>query len=150
MPAEMLKGTGRLSALLEINNVLTTGGKLRSSFEQALEILRNLEKISRCAISVTDPLTGKFRVVASLGTGNVRTTENVVERVIDSGRPIVVPYTAREPLLARYKRAGSGNQSFFCVPLMTGRKTFGAIEVEVSFLSERNYEEDFLRLLLQW
>ena len=142
MPAEMLKGTGRLSALLEINNVLTTGGKLRSSFEQVLEILRNLEKISRCAISVTDPLTGKFRVVASLGAGNVRTTENVVERVIDSGRPIVVPYTAREPLLARYKRAGSGNQSFFCVPLMTGRKTFGAIEVEVSFLSERNYEED--------
>ena len=142
MPAEMLKGTGRLSALLEINNVLTTGGKLRSSFEQALEILRNLEKISRCAISVTDPLTGKFRVVASLGAGNVRTTENVVERVIDSGRPIVVPYTAREPLLTRYKRAGSGNQSFFCVPLMTGRKTFGAIEVEVSFLSERNYEED--------
>ena len=142
MPAEMLKGTGRLSALLEINNVLTTGGKLRSSFEQVLEILRNLEKISRCAISVTDPLTGKFRVVASLGAGNVRTTENVVERVIDSGRPIVVPYTAREPLLTRYKRAGSGNQSFFCVPLMTGRKTFGAIEVEVSFLSERNYEED--------
>ena len=142
MPAELLKGAGRLSGLLEINNVLTTGGKLRSSFEQVLEILRNREKISRGAIFVTNPLTGKFRVVASLGGGNVRTTENVVERVIDSGRPIVVPHTAQEPLLARYKRAGSGNQSFFCVPLMTGRKTFGAIEIEVSFLSERDYEED--------
>ena len=142
MPAELLKGAGRLSGLLEINNVLTTGGKLRSSFEQVLEILRNLEKISRGAIFVTNPLTGKFRVVASLGGGNVRTTENVVERVIDSGRPIVVPHTAQEPLLARYKRAGSGNQSFFCVPLMTGRETFGAIEIEVSFLSERDYEED--------
>jgi Nif-specific regulatory protein len=142
MPAELLKGAGRLSALLEINNVLTTNGKLRSNFEQVLEILRNREKISRGAIFVTNPLTGQFRVVVSLGEGSARTTENIVERVIDSGRPIVVPHTDREPLLARYKRAGSGNQSFFCVPLITGRKTFGVIEIEVSFLSERDYEED--------
>ena len=142
MPVELLKGAGRLSTLLEINNVLTTNGKLRSNFEQVLEILRNRKKISRGAIFVTNPLTGQFRVVVSLGEGSARTTENIVERVIDSGRPIVVPHTDREPLLARYKHAGSGNQSFFCVPLMTGRKTFGAIEIEVSFLSERDYEED--------
>ena len=102
MPVELLKGAGRLSTLLEINNVLTTNGKLRSNFEQVLEILRNREKISRGAIFVTNPLTGQFRVVVSLGEGSARTTENIVERVIDSGRPIVVPHTDREPLRLKF------------------------------------------------
>ena len=141
-------GAGRFSALLEINQALAMNGKLRGGLERVLDVLRRHEEMVRAALVVADPASGQLRVEGSLGAAAAPGTMSLVEQVIDSGRPMVVPHTSREPLMARGAK-GAPNRSFFCVPVSVGRKTLGALEVEVPFLKERDYEAelDYFRVI---
>ncbi len=136
-----LDGTGRFGALLDINHVLTTSGKLRSGLERVLDILRRQEDVVRAGVVVSDAASGQMRVEAAVGSDGVAGTMALVERVIDSGRPMVVPHTSREPLITRAARKGP-DRSFFCVPVIVGRKTLGALEVEVPFRRDREYDSE--------
>src|SRR5262245_14400231 len=130
---------GQLSTLVDINYALTTSGKLRMGLARVLEMLERLEEVTRAAVIVIDPMSGQLRTEASVGATGAPGTMTLVQRVVDSGRPMVVPHTAREPLLTRSTRGGV-NRSFFCVPIYLNRKSVGALEIETSFRKERDYE----------
>jgi Nif-specific regulatory protein len=132
-------GMGQLATLLEINQVLAASGKLRMGLARMLEILDHVEDVTRTAVVLVDALTGQLRVEASAGASSAQSTSTLVQRVIDSGRPMVVPHTTREPLLTRATR-GAVDRSFFCVPINLSRKTVGAIEIEMAFRRDREYE----------
>src|SRR5438093_10728718 len=98
-------GTGQFGTLLEINQALTTSGKLRSGLERVLEILNRSEELARAAVVVADPMSGQLRTEAAIGAAATGTLP-LVERVIESGRPMVVPHTSKEPLISRAGRGG--------------------------------------------
>ena len=129
----------RTSTLLDINQALTTGSKLRSGFERVLDILRRSDDFVRGSVMLMGGPGGSLYPEASLGVPGLGTTP-LAARVIDSGRPIVVPHTAQEPLFTRGGKPAV-DRSFFCVPIGVGRKTLGALEAEAPFHRDRDLDD---------
>jgi Nif-specific regulatory protein len=132
-------GRSRFSTLLDMNQALTTGGRLRGGLERVLEILRISEGVARGALVLDGQSGAGLRPEVTLGTKGMDTMP-LVERVVESGRPMVVPRTSQEPLLAKVGRAKT-DRSFFCVPVAIGRKVLGGLEIEVPFQRDRDYND---------
>jgi len=79
--------------------------------------------------------------------------EGITGRVVESGKPVVVPQISREPLFlhraADRKDLGKQELTFICVPVLLNRKPVGALGVDLVFKKERNYERTvkFLRVV---
>src|ERR1700682_3193317 len=93
---------------------------------------------------------GALSVVASDGLEQpgapvtYRVGEGVTGRVVETGRPIVVPRVGREPLLLHRasKRPELSQQdlSFVCVPIVLDRQAIGALAVDLKFKKDRDYD----------
>ncbi len=137
MPDRLSPATRAFGAMLEVNQALTTSGKLRPSLERTLEILQRADGIIRGSIIVSDATTGQLRAEATCGPAGG--TVAMVRSVVESGRPMVVPHTAKEPLFGKPGKSGP-DRSFICVPILIGRKSLGAVEVEMPPQRDREYE----------
>ena len=88
-----------------------------------------------------DEDTGQLQVEASDGLDrpgyrvSYQLGEGITGRVVESGKPIVVPQISREPMFLNRasKRAELPQQelSFICVPIMLNRKAVGALGVDL-------------------
>src|SRR5581483_559405 len=93
---------------------------------------------------------GELRVEASDGLekpGAVvqyKVGEGITGRVVETGRPVVVPRASREPLLlhraSRRPELPDQELSFICVPIILNRKTIGALAVDLKFKADRDYD----------
>ena len=129
--------TKSFGVLVDINQALTTSGKLRPSLERTLELIQRADNVVRGSIIVSDATTGQLRTEVSCGQPGG--TMAMVHSVVESGRPMVVPHTSQEPLFGKPGRSGP-DRSFFCVPILIGRKSLGAVEMELPPQKDREYD----------
>jgi len=141
----------RLGDLLEISQALGGGASLRASLPRVLEILQENHGALSASVVLREEKSGQLAVVASLGLrgraaqrARYRPGEGITGRVVQSGRPIVVPQVSREPLFLN--RTGvfgggvRGELSFVCVPITVEAQTAGALSVALRYHRERRYE----------
>ena len=93
---------------------------------------------------------GELHVEASDGLDSpahsvrYRIGEGIIGKVVESGRPIVVPRVSKEPAFlnraSRRSEAAKEDLSFICVPIMLNRRAVGAIAVDNKFKPDRDYE----------
>ena len=101
----------RLSTLLDISQALSGTLDLRHAFHHVLEILERHHRVARGAVVLLDEDEGELRVVASSGLptsgqrAQYRVGEGITGRVVESGKPVLVPQASREPLFLN--RAGA-------------------------------------------
>src|SRR6266446_6461800 len=140
-----------LSALSDVGRALASGAELRASLERALEKLEQHRGIVRGAVFLLDEAAADIGVEAAVGIpaeglrARYKVGEGVVGRVGQSGRPVVIPATAREPLVmnrAFQRRSGGSESSLVCVPILLDRKPAGAIAVDFPFNANRDYQSD--------
>src|SRR6266568_9077748 len=92
----------RLATLLEISQALSGTLNQKAAFHRVLEILARHHGAVRGIVSLLQA-DGELRIEASDGiTGGPRTVtyqlgEGITGRVVQSGKPIVVPRVSREP-----------------------------------------------------
>ena len=141
--------------LVEVGHVL--GGELspRVAFEQVLELLKQRHGAIRSAVTLLDAKSQEIRVEVSNGLSDAgrlsryRLGEGITGRVVETGKPIVVPKVSREPMFLN--RAGKRDLNkqeitFMCVPIAVKGKSVGALGVDLRFKQEREYETE-LKLL---
>src|SRR3989442_9377001 len=126
--------TRRLSTLLEVSQALSGTLNLKASLHRVLEILARHHGAVRGIVSVVDT-DGDLRVEASDGLGDgprlvrYRIGEGITGRVVQSGKPIVVPRVSREPAFlnraARRPELAHQELSFVCVPILLNRRAVG-------------------------
>ncbi len=146
LPAEFPE----LSTLVEITRTVAATVNLTAPLNQILEILEERHYVIRSAVTLLQDDSGELRIEAAVGitpqgrSASYRVGEGITGRVVESGKPIVIPQISREPLfLKRADQRGELSQyelSFFCVPISVGRRTVGALSVDVLFESGRDYE----------
>jgi Nif-specific regulatory protein len=139
-----------LTTLLEIGQLLAAAPNPRGALPRALEYLAGAPDILRSTITLIEVETGHLVVEASHGVppdgqrARYRVGEGITGRVVASGEPIAVPQVSREPLFlhrAVRRRTGPGDEiSFICVPLLAGRRPFGALAVDLRYDPQRDYE----------
>jgi Nif-specific regulatory protein len=124
-----------LSTLVELSPVVesATLGEVVSTLAQRLGF-------EFATVTLRDPDTGDYTIEEAHGLptdcvqrGRYRAGEGVIGRVIETGRPIVVPSVANEPRFLHRAvdlRAADTDYSCICVPIKVGSDVVGTLSAE--------------------
>jgi Nif-specific regulatory protein len=136
----------RLSSLIDISQALAGTLNLSAALPQALDILERHHQVVRSAVTLIDE-DGELIIRASTGLSaegqraRYRLGEGITGRVVESGKPIVVPQVSREPLLLnRAARRDRQELSFVCVPIVVTRRPVGALSVDLPYKRDRDFD----------
>jgi Nif-specific regulatory protein len=139
----------RLSTLLEISQMLASAAaNQRSALQQVLGVLEHHHGVLRSTVALLNG-TEEIEVAAAAGPGGradarFRVGEGITGRVVQSGKPIVVPRVSREPMFLR--RTSDRPEltreeiSYVCVPILLSRKAVGALGADFRFKPERDFD----------
>src|SRR5437773_6524993 len=129
----------RLSSFLEISQTLASSTNQKSAMHQVLGILEKHHGAVRSTIALLNLAEAQIDVVASEGPVAAKTDikfkvgEGITGRVVQSGKPIVVPRVSREPMFLKRTserpELASQELSYVCVPILLNRKAVGALGV---------------------
>ncbi|HSU89747.1 MAG TPA: sigma 54-interacting transcriptional regulator, partial [Terriglobia bacterium] len=140
-----------LAVLIEAGQVFSGELSTRVAFEQVLDILKQRHGVVRGAVALLDTKSQEIRVEVSTGLSDAgrfaryRLGEGITGRVVETGKPIVVPKVSREPMFLN--RAGKRNLNkqeitYVCVPVVVKGKAVGALGVDLRFQADRDYESE--------
>ncbi|ACL03662.1 sigma-54-dependent Fis family transcriptional regulator [Desulfatibacillum aliphaticivorans] len=138
-----------LSCLHDIAIALSESD-LRPSLYKALELLSTSMKMDRGAITIMNPVQHEIRIEAAHGMsagaiqkGRYKPGEGITGRVIQSGKPTIVPKTSQEPLFldkTGHRKADDVEYSFICVPITKGKQVVGCLWVDRPYDPEYNLD----------
>jgi Nif-specific regulatory protein len=139
----------RLDTLSEVNEALAGGSSLRASLQRVLQLLDRRDSVVCGSITLLSPDTGLLHVEAAEGltpegrSARYKVGEGVTGRVVESGKPVIVPRASKEPMFlnrAHRKNLDRRDISFICVPIKTQKEPVGAISVDLPFEKGRDYQ----------
>jgi Nif-specific regulatory protein len=136
----------KLASLLEMSQSLSGAHKLKDSLHRVLELLERHHNVVRGVVLLADVADGTLRVEAAIEAG--RTTPKsrakfdgaIVERVVGSNKPVVVPEMSFELAGAGRRVSPARELTLVCVPVLLGRKSIGALVVELAYKADRDYD----------
>lgn len=138
----------QLALLIEASQVFGRELSTHLAFKQVLDILKRRYGLIRGIVALIDPAAQEIRIDVSLGLtdggrfASYRIGEGITGKVVETGKPIVVPQVSHEPMFLN--RAGKRDLnkhevSYVCVPIVVKARTVGALGVDLPFASNRNY-----------
>ncbi len=133
-----------LEALYKISRVLAEGSSQRQVFSEVLDTMHEDLWMSRGTIVLLSPDSSELSIEVAHNiserrqrAARFRMGEGVTGRVVQSGKPVVVPKVSQEPLfldrLGRAKRLGKDEISFICIPIKIGKSVVGALSADRLF-----------------
>jgi Nif-specific regulatory protein len=148
---ERMDAAQQLAVLVEAGLVFSGELSPRIAFERVLDTLKRRHGLIRGAVTLLDAKTQEIRVEVSSGLSDAgrlaryRLGEGITGRVVETGKPIVVPKVSREPMFLN--RAGKRDLNkqeitYLCVPIVVKGKTVGALGVDLKFKPDRDYESE--------
>jgi Nif-specific regulatory protein len=151
-PSDLQAPDRLLNTLIDATQALAHGATVASGMQRVLEVLRRHHPVLQARIWIAEQPGEPLRLAASIAAAGERRARlnppsPVTLRVFESGKPVVVPDMAREPLLTRAPGRGSRRpRTLICVPILAGRERAGALELELAHSPDRPYDLS-LRLL---
>ncbi len=138
-----------ITLLYEISKALHEHLDLRRSLYRVLEILSNSMNMTRGTISILDPVKDEIHIEVAHGLsrsaiarGRYKVGEGITGRVIEGGKPIIIPRISQEPQFldrtASRRSKTDEELSFICVPIKKGRRVIGALS------ADRPFDPDYL------
>ncbi len=146
------KEARKLATFLETGQILAGTFELKNAMSRVLETLGSHHGMARGVVTLIDQDTNDLHIVASHGVDQngtrrvkYRVGEGITGRVVETGKPVVVPQISREPMfldrLGVRKTALKRHElSFICVPILVNRKPVGALGVDLQYKPDRDYE----------
>jgi Nif-specific regulatory protein len=144
----------RLSTLLEVSQALSSAISLKAALHSLMDLLERHHHVAGSTVTLLDETTRELHVEATagirLGGGRPRerTPDTVAQRILESGRPVVVPQATQEPALAP---PGSVRRelTFIGVPILVARRAAGILEIVLPYRRDRDYERslEFYRVV---
>jgi len=138
----------RLSTLLEISQALSGTLNLKAAMQRVLGTLIRHHSVVRGMVTLVRD--GELHAEAVEGfedrarNTQIKIGEGITGKVVESGKPIVVPRVSKEPaflnLASRRPDHLKQELSFICVPITLNRQPVGALGVDLRFKPERDYD----------
>ena len=129
------------SILFEISQILDSSLDLRTVVEPVLEVITRSLEMKFATLTLLNRATGEISIESAYGLsasqkkkGRYKLGEGITGKVIQTGKPAVVPRISEEP--AFLDRTGAratpdaGELSFVCVPIKLGREVIGALSAD--------------------
>jgi Nif-specific regulatory protein len=138
----------RLSTLLEASQALSGTLNFKASLQRVIGILMREHGVVRGMVTMVRD--GELVVEAAEGFEDrarairYKIGEGITGKVVESGKPIVVPRVSREPSFlnraGRRADAARHELSFICVPIVLQRAPVGALGVDLRFKPDRDFD----------
>ena len=138
-----MKKLEEITYLYEIAKSLSGTIDLKKSLYSVLEILSKSLGMRRGTITILNPLRDEIQIQVAHGLsrnamqrGKYKPGEGITGRVIQQGKPFVVPKISEEPLFLNRtasRRQTQEEVSFICVPIKKGQQVVGALSVDLPF-----------------
>jgi len=130
-----------VTLLYEISKALNAHLDLRKSLYKVLELLSNSMNMMRGTISILDMLRDEISIEVAHGLsrsamqrGKYKPGEGITGRVIESGKPVIIPKISEEPLFldrtASRRTKKDKDLSFVCVPIKKGNQVIGTLAAD--------------------
>jgi Nif-specific regulatory protein len=134
-------GLKELAILFEVSQILDSSLDLNTVVEPVLEVVTRSLDLIFATLTLLNRQTGEIFIEAAYGLspsqlkrGKYKLGEGITGRVIETGKPAIVPKISEEPLFLDKTRARKGHDgreiSFICVPIKIGREVIGALSVD--------------------
>src|ERR1700730_8158191 len=140
----------KLSTLLEASQALLKERNFKAGLQQVLEILHRHHGAIRSTVVLLNEETQQTELRAAAGVvgagrrGRYRPGEGITGRVIQSGKPIVVPQVSQEPTflnrIAKRPELAREELSYISVPIAFDGRTIGALGIDLRFKPGRDYQ----------
>jgi Nif-specific regulatory protein len=142
-----------LEALYKIGQMLATTTRQREMLAEILDVLDSDLAMSNGTVVLLMPDAEELRVEVAHNVSEpqrrsvrYRMGEGVTGRVVQTGKPAIVPKVSEDPLfldrLRGRRRAGAQEVSFICVPIAIGSEVVGALSVDKTYDPGASLEED--------
>ena len=145
-----------LEALYALSQILASGTNQREMLAEVLDVLDDRLDMNRGTIMLLSPDGRELMIEVAHNLSErqrravrYRMGEGIAGRVVQTGKPAVVPKISQEPLfvdrLGRRKLARD-EISFICVPIAIGQERVGALSADRVFEESASLDQD-VRLL---
>jgi len=141
-----------LTSLLEMSRALSDASRLKVGLHHLLGILERHHRALRSAVTLLREGTHELYIDASTGLSTAgqqvhyRIGEGVTGRVVETGKPVVVPQVSREPMFlnraGRRRFSPAAEITFICVPMLINQKPVGSLSVDLVFAKDRDYNRE--------
>jgi Nif-specific regulatory protein len=139
----------KLSTLLEASQALSSTLDLKEGLQRVLEILGRHHGAIRSTVVLLNDDNGEVELEASAGAVTpgkrvrYRIGEGITGRVVQTGKPIVVPRVSREPTFlhraAERPELAQQELTFISAPVTLDGRTVGAVSIDLHFKADRDY-----------
>jgi Nif-specific regulatory protein len=139
----------KLSTLLEASQALSSTLDLKQALHRVLDILGRHHGAVRSTVVLLNDETGDVEVEAASGAitpgkrVRYRLGEGITGKVVQSGKPIVVPRVSREPAFlhraAERPELAQHELSYVSVPISLESRTVGAVGIDLRYKADRDY-----------
>jgi transcriptional regulator with GAF, ATPase, and Fis domain len=139
----------RVLSLLEISQALSGRLKPKSAAHHVLEILTRHHGAIQGTVTLLQE-NGELAVEACDGLHQPeaplmdRVGEGITGRVVETGRPVVVPRASGQPVPfnreCKRPELAEQERSVICVPIMLDHKAIGALSISLKFKQDRDYD----------
>jgi Nif-specific regulatory protein len=146
-----------LSLLFDISTKLSESLDLKTVLKPILQMTAAHMGIPRGTLTILNRNRGEIAIEEAYGLrpeerakGRYRMGEGITGRVIDTGRPAIIPRVSEEPLFldktGSRKHLNKSDIAFICVPIKIGNEVMGAISADRLSKEEKSLRDD-VRLL---
>ena len=136
----------KLTSLVDVSQALSGTLNLRSGLHRVLEILERHHAVTFGMVLLhadESENPENLEKIVSGSKSRVRALDELARRVLETGRPVVVPRVSQEPTLRvrpADKRGQTDEVSVVAVPVSLARRPVGALAVELGFKPGRIYD----------
>jgi Nif-specific regulatory protein len=142
----------QLGTLVAVSQALAGTLNLPVALQHVLELLEQRHGMTPSMVTLLDRPDGELAIAVAQGLPHegkrirYHVGEGITGRVVESGKPIIVPRVSQEPMFLN--RAGQRRnlhqqeRTFICVPVVINRRPVGALGVDLRFQKTRDYERD--------
>ncbi len=142
-----------LPILFQISQTISETEDLAASLALILTVMRQRLKMARGVVTLYDRSSESIFIHDSFGLSNEQKArgiyslgEGITGKAVETGKTIIVPHLKDSPnFLNRTLAHGDGtpmNASFFCVPILHGKKVLGTLGAERVYMNRRLLKQD--------
>jgi len=142
----------QLETLYKVSQILSTGTQQKKALAMVLDMLDKELGLARGTITLLSPDGNDIRIEAAHEFSQeqsrritYRIGEGVTGKVMQTGKPMIVPKVSHEPLfLNRFERwnVTKRDLSFICVPISIDNKVIGTVSADRPFEQTAPLEEE--------
>jgi Nif-specific regulatory protein len=147
-----MKSLEEISLLYEISEALNQHMDMKKSLFKVLAVLSESMNLVRGIIFLTNRENGEIRIEIAHGISEETTRqikylpgEGIIGKVVESGKPAVVPRISEEPLFldkTHSRKLTQGQEySFICVPIKKENQVVGAISADRPFEGKHSLQQ---------